>query len=45
MDLGITCNIGPAERAISNNLDRSRMSWIGSLHDNGHVRCNKLTIY
>ena len=45
MDLGITCNIELAEWAISNNLDRSRMLRIGRLHDNSHVRCDKLTIY
>ena len=37
----ISCNIGPAERAISRNMDRSRMSGIGKLHDDGHVPCNK----
>ena len=37
----ISCNIGPAERAISRNMDRSRMSGIGKLHGDGHVPCNK----
>ena len=36
----ILCNVGPAERAISRNMDRSRMSGIGKLHDDGHVPCN-----
>ena len=35
----VLCNIGPAERAISRNMDRSRMSGIGKLHDDGHVPC------
>ena len=34
----ISCNIGPPE----SGLDRSRMSGIGKLHDDGHVPCNKL---
>ena len=37
----ILCELGPAERAISRNMDRSRMSGIGKLHDDGHVPCNK----
>ena len=37
----ISCNVGPAKRAISQNIDRSRMSGIGKLHDDGHVSCNK----
>ena len=36
----ILCDVGPAERAISRNMDRSRMSGIGKLHDDGHVPCN-----
>ena len=35
------CNIGSAEQSISRNMDRSRMSGIGKLHDDGHVPCNK----
>ena len=38
----ISWNIGPAERAISINMDRSRMSGIGKLPDDDHVPCNKL---
>ena len=38
----ISCNIGPAERAISRNMDRSRMSGIGKSHDDGHVPCNNI---
>ena len=38
----ISCNIGSAERAISRNMDRPRMSGIGQLHDDGHVPCNKV---
>ena len=37
----ISCSIGPAERVISRNMDRSRMSGIGKLHDDGHVPCSK----
>ena len=36
----ISCNIGPAKRVISRNKDRSRMSGIGKLHDDGHMSCN-----
>ena len=39
----ISCNIGPAERAISRNMDRSRMSGIGKLHEcDGHVPSNNM---
>ena len=40
----VSCNIGPAERAISRNMDQSRMSGIGKLHDGGHVPCNKASL-
>ena len=33
-------NIGQAELAVSRNMDRSRMSGIGKLHDDVHVPCN-----
>ena len=33
-------NIGQAELAISRNMDRSRMSGIGKLHDDVHVPCD-----
>ena len=38
----ISCNIA---RAISRNMDRSRMSGIGKLHDDGHVPCNYVLYY
>ena len=51
----ISCNIGPAERAISRNMDRSRMSGIGKLHNDGqsvtrrviilYVHCTDTTLW
>ena len=38
----MSCNIGPDERAVSRNMDRSRMSGIGKLHDDSHVPCNNM---
>ena len=40
----MSCNIGPAEREILRNMDRSRMSGIGKLQDDA-VTCHVINHY